>query len=266
MPLHTQFITSPDGTRIAYDVTGTGPALFLLHGGFVQDRSDWHAQGYVEKLHREYTTIAIDIRGHGESGVSHEADAYAWEKVLGDIYAVADAVSISDFFVWGFSLGATLALALAATSERVNAAVVGGSHFGTIFTQTMVQRMVADMAPIVQAKAEGRLDALNLPEARRTFAAKADLKVVAAWYSALADYRPVEPEDLRCPTLIYAGSANEPTAAVLNSYRDKTDPRRVRLTLFEGLTHPQEFTQIETALPPIVSFLHEVRSQGGLVL
>ncbi len=29
----TQFVTSKDGTKIAYDVTGSGPVVILLHGG-----------------------------------------------------------------------------------------------------------------------------------------------------------------------------------------------------------------------------------------
>jgi pimeloyl-ACP methyl ester carboxylesterase len=29
----TQSVTSKDGTRVAYDVTGSGPTIILLHGG-----------------------------------------------------------------------------------------------------------------------------------------------------------------------------------------------------------------------------------------
>ena len=47
--MDTRFATSPDGTRIAYDGTGTGPAIVLLHGGG-GTRHDWHEAGYVERL------------------------------------------------------------------------------------------------------------------------------------------------------------------------------------------------------------------------
>ena len=47
--LAAAFATSPDGTRIAYDVTGKGPVVMLLHGGG-QTRKVWHEQGYVERI------------------------------------------------------------------------------------------------------------------------------------------------------------------------------------------------------------------------
>ena len=62
----THFVTSKDGTRIAYDVAGSGPAVILLHGGG-QNRQAWHGTGYVDRLAKEFTVITIDIRGNGES-------------------------------------------------------------------------------------------------------------------------------------------------------------------------------------------------------
>ena len=45
----TRFATSNDGTRLAFDVTGSGPAVMLLHGGG-QTRKSWHDAGYVARL------------------------------------------------------------------------------------------------------------------------------------------------------------------------------------------------------------------------
>ncbi|HUU36235.1 MAG TPA: hypothetical protein VMW48_19355, partial [Vicinamibacterales bacterium] len=54
VPRHTA--TSTDGTKIVYDVEGTGPALLLLHGGGQTGRS-WAERGYVEKLRDKFTVI-----------------------------------------------------------------------------------------------------------------------------------------------------------------------------------------------------------------
>ena len=62
----TRFATSSDGARIAYDVTGSGPAVMLLHGGG-QTRRPWHDAGYVERLAQEFTVITLDLRANGES-------------------------------------------------------------------------------------------------------------------------------------------------------------------------------------------------------
>lgn len=67
-PAATRFVTSKDGTKIAYDVAGSGPAVILLHGGG-QTRQAWHRAGYVERLAKEFTVITLDIRGNGESDV-----------------------------------------------------------------------------------------------------------------------------------------------------------------------------------------------------
>lgn len=51
--------TSPDGTKIAYETTGTGPALMLLHGGG-QTRRSWNERGYVDRLSKRFTVITVD--------------------------------------------------------------------------------------------------------------------------------------------------------------------------------------------------------------
>ena len=54
------------GTLHAANTEGLAPAVLLLHGGR-QDRSEWAP--LLPLLHaRGWTTLAIDLRGHGESG------------------------------------------------------------------------------------------------------------------------------------------------------------------------------------------------------
>ena len=56
---------SKDGTRIAYDKTGQGPALLLVAGAF-QDRKAMRA--YAGPLSEHFTVYNYDRRGRGESG------------------------------------------------------------------------------------------------------------------------------------------------------------------------------------------------------
>jgi len=58
MQLTTSFATSADGYRIAYDSSGTGPALILLHGGG-QNRRIWHDHGYVARLRANSTCLLL---------------------------------------------------------------------------------------------------------------------------------------------------------------------------------------------------------------
>ncbi len=56
--------TTIDGVDIAYDVTGDGPPLVLLHG-ITESRRTWDP--LVPDLAEDHTVVAVDLRGHGES-------------------------------------------------------------------------------------------------------------------------------------------------------------------------------------------------------
>src|SRR5207247_10074741 len=60
-----QYVTSKDGTIIAYEQLGQGPALVVV-GGVLGDH---HQQaGLAALLAKHFTVYNIDRRGHGESG------------------------------------------------------------------------------------------------------------------------------------------------------------------------------------------------------
>ncbi len=68
--MNTRFASSPDSTRIAFDVTGAGTPLLLLHGGG-GSHADWHENAYVARLRDEFTVIAVDMVRFLE-GLNHE--------------------------------------------------------------------------------------------------------------------------------------------------------------------------------------------------
>jgi pimeloyl-ACP methyl ester carboxylesterase len=81
----TRFSTSVDGTRIAYDVTGSGPALMLLHGAG-KTRRDWHTLGYVERLKIEqFLTKWEDVILAAREGAALQSKG----KIKGQIPALA---------------------------------------------------------------------------------------------------------------------------------------------------------------------------------
>jgi pimeloyl-ACP methyl ester carboxylesterase len=60
------YTLSADGSLIAYQQTGNGPAILLLHGGG-GSRRDWQEAGYTAILQEHFTVVAMGLRGHGES-------------------------------------------------------------------------------------------------------------------------------------------------------------------------------------------------------
>jgi pimeloyl-ACP methyl ester carboxylesterase len=102
----TRFVTSADGTAIAYDVTGTGPAVVVVEGALCQ-RTMGTARAVAPLLSEHYAVVAYDRRGRGESGPG--SSPYAVQREVEDLVAVLEAAA-PDAFVVGASSGAALAL------------------------------------------------------------------------------------------------------------------------------------------------------------
>src|SRR5437763_11255965 len=100
-------VRSKDGTAIAFDQSGDGPAIILV-GGAMSTRS---ASGPLAALLApRFTVFAYDRRGRGDSG---DTAPYAIEREVDDLDALITAAGGSAFVV-GHSSGAALALEAAA--------------------------------------------------------------------------------------------------------------------------------------------------------
>ena len=96
-------ITSKDGTPIAFDQTGQGPALILVTGATATRSA---AATISAHLAPHFTVLAYDRRGRGDSG---DTPPYAVEREVEDIDALITYAGGSAF-VFGHSSGAVLAL------------------------------------------------------------------------------------------------------------------------------------------------------------
>ncbi|CAN5580846.1 alpha/beta hydrolase [soil metagenome] len=105
-------VISKDGTPIAYERTGSGPPLVLVHGT-TASHTRWAP--ILPALAAEFTVYAIDRRGRGESG---DADCYAIEREFEDVAAVIDSLD-EPASVLGHSYGAICALESALLADNV---------------------------------------------------------------------------------------------------------------------------------------------------
>jgi pimeloyl-ACP methyl ester carboxylesterase len=81
-----QTITSKDGTMIAYQRSGTGPPLVLVHGT-TADHTRWAP--VLPAFEQYFTVYAVDRRGRGGSG---DAGQYAIEREFEDIVALVNSI------------------------------------------------------------------------------------------------------------------------------------------------------------------------------
>jgi pimeloyl-ACP methyl ester carboxylesterase len=101
----TTFVTSADGTRIAYDRIGEGPPLIIVDGAMCY-RGQGPSGPIAAELADAFTVYTYDRRGRGESGDSAEL---AVAREVEDIEALAKEAGGAPF-LFGASSGAMLAL------------------------------------------------------------------------------------------------------------------------------------------------------------
>ncbi|HUQ53016.1 MAG TPA: alpha/beta hydrolase [Gammaproteobacteria bacterium] len=107
-------VISKDGTRIAYERRGSGPALLLIDGAMCS-RAFGPMCKIAELLEQDFTVYLYDRRGRGESG---DTQPYAKAREVEDIEALIAAAGGSVYAV-GLSSGAALALEAAASGAPI---------------------------------------------------------------------------------------------------------------------------------------------------
>jgi pimeloyl-ACP methyl ester carboxylesterase len=202
-------VFSHDGIDVAYDDVGSGTPILLLHG-FASTRTDnWSRTGWygtLEKTGRR--VIAMDWRGHGESTASHSSADYSSKSLLGDAVRLLDHLGIEKAEVFGFSMGAGLALQLAIQEgKRIDQLILAGIGGNMLdaeraprFTENIFEAASAD--DISDPMAKGfRLYADQLGQ---------DLKALGA--CASAERTSPSKDDLfavRAKTLVVAGQRDD---------------------------------------------------------
>jgi pimeloyl-ACP methyl ester carboxylesterase len=99
-------VTSKDGTTIAYDQSGQGPAVILVAGALQYRAVDQGLAQLADQLSEYFTVIQYDRRGRGDS---KDTKTYELRREIEDLEAVIDAAGGSAF-VYGISSGGALAL------------------------------------------------------------------------------------------------------------------------------------------------------------
>jgi pimeloyl-ACP methyl ester carboxylesterase len=121
-----QTVTSADGTQIAYDRYGEGPAVILVNGALGYRKFKKFEQ-IATALSERCTVINYDRRGRGDSG---EAGPVSVPREVDDIRALIEAVG-GRASLWGYSSGGAVALRAAAADIGVANLAVYETPFKT---------------------------------------------------------------------------------------------------------------------------------------
>lgn len=126
---------------IALDVVDVGPrdapVLIFLHG-FPESHRTWRHQ--IVHLSDRYRCVAPDQRGYRGSSKPQEVEAYTPDKLIGDVFQLADALGIDAFTVVGHDWGGAIAWGTAIAGQvngRVRRAVVANAPHPAIFQKLL---------------------------------------------------------------------------------------------------------------------------------
>jgi len=120
--------TASDGVELAYHELGVGRPAILLHGLFSDAQTNWIKFGAAGRLAgRGFRVIMPDLRAHGLSGRPHEPDCYPVGILARDLRELVAHLSLADFDLGGFSLGARTTVEGVGEGLRPRRAILGGA-------------------------------------------------------------------------------------------------------------------------------------------
>lgn len=237
-----------NGTQIAYEVRGEGPAVVLVHAG-IADRRMWRET--APALEPEFTVVTYDQRGFGESTLPSGPATYT-----DDLRALLEELGIERAALVGVSLGGRVVLEQALLHpESVTHLALVGAGLPDWDWSDEVKRFGDDED---EAVGRGDLDlavALNVdlwvgdasPEVRELVATMQR----RAFEIPTPDPEPTAPPPLDPPASARLGEITAPTLVVVGD-RDVDDIRRIADVLTAGIPGAREETIAGAAhLPPL---------------
>lgn len=141
------------GLGLNVEVAGAGPPLLLLHG-FTGAVATW--QEHLPAFARHNQAIAVDLIGHSASEAPPDPSRYSMSRCIDDLLAVLDHLELRRAAVLGYSMGARVALHLAAAvPDRVGALVLESGSPGLADPAERAARRAADAALAERIEREG---------------------------------------------------------------------------------------------------------------
>jgi len=114
-----------NGTEIAYVERGKGKNTIVFVHGLGENKESWRYQ--TEHFSNKARTIAVDLRGHGESGDSN----ISLDIFVEDLRALVDKLGAKEIILCGLSMGGAISLAFCSEyPERVKAMVLADTSSG----------------------------------------------------------------------------------------------------------------------------------------
>ena len=113
------------------------PVLIFLHG-FPESHRSWRHQ--IRHFSKTYRCIAPDQRGYGQSSKPQDVASYTADKLVTDIFQLADALGIEQFTIVGHDWGGAIAWPIAMMGQmqgRVTRAIIANAPHAGLFQKLL---------------------------------------------------------------------------------------------------------------------------------
>lgn len=240
---------------------GSGPPLLLVHGLMVTGEMFEPVIGHFATRHR---VIVPDLRGHGRSrGLP---PPYTATQLASDLARLLDHLGIDTTAVLGYSQGGLIAQQLALDHPgRCNRLVLACTFAFNMVT--LSERLEGHLTPLlIQVLGLRRLAKLSVSQGLKQLDGKRgdwlaglienqDPKLmVSAWRETMAFDSRRRLVEIRCPTLIIAGS-NDQAVPIHHANMLHNGIPDSRLVIIDGADHALIFTHSEEFLRVTDEFL-----------
>ncbi len=261
-------VSSADGAEIAYERSGSGPPLVLVHGA-IFDRTIWELGDVRSRLAEHATVYAMDRRDHGDSESSNNISP---DAQFDDVVAVVESID-DPVHLLGHSSGADYALGAAPRIDNLRSLILHGpsispgddeaadeleakiTEIRSLLDEGQTEQALTLLIEEVAHYASDEVDAIrsapiwdaHVDTFRETF-----LGLLAVEY----EYDITRFEDLTTPTLFLTGSES-------GRFKERTETLHEmlpnsRLTILEGHGHAAYFVAPDRYTDEVLSFINEI--------
>lgn len=147
-------ITSFDGTSIWYDHKKKSDTTLIFIHDWATNWTVWEKEiGFLSAT--GFSTVALDLRGHGQSDKPEEKEKYTMDCFAKDIYAIVEKEQLKNIVLIGHSMGGMIALeyyklfhdtSITETTASIQAIIL----CDTTFTNVFEHKQINTMSPFVK--------------------------------------------------------------------------------------------------------------------
>jgi pimeloyl-ACP methyl ester carboxylesterase len=256
-----------NGLKMYYEIHGEGKPVVLLHGSYMNIDMNWSA--LIPVLAKTRKVIALEMQGHGRTNdVNRE---YSFEGLADDVAGLLKYIKIDSADVLGYSLGGTVAYALAIRHPKVvNKLIIVSSAFRydgwTAASREIFQAMDAKFFEATPIKTE--YDRLSPDKTHwKEFTNK-----MIAFDKKTYDLGAANIKNIKSPVLLISGDNDGVDLNhIAEMYRlagggvmaDMVGLPKSRLAIIPGMSHVTLMMQTEKLADIIVPFLNPVASPAA---